>query len=311
MTSSNPNLRPAATIAIFGEVLADIFPDQRVLGGAPFNVARHLRAFGRHPVLISRTGSDALRDALLQEMAHRDMDISGIQRDADYPTGQVRVIIENGSHHFDILPDQAYDHICEESTGEIVGSLQPQLAYFGTLAQRGAPSRRAAARFLANCHCPIFLDLNLRAPWYDKATIAHALAAADIVKLNDEELAVAAGLFGFEDLPPEGQAMALQQHFSLEQLLVTCGAAGSWLLTARQQILKAAPTGSTHPIIDTVGAGDAFAAVFMLGLLHQWEAPTTLHRAGEYAAAICSRRGAAPPSADLCDLIGQDGRRIE
>jgi fructokinase len=284
------------SVVLFGEVLADVFPDQNVLGGAPFNVARHLQAFDLHPVLISRTGSDALRDALLEEMARLGMEIAGIQCDAERPTGQVQVILENDSHRFDILPDQAYDHICAEATQETLAAIRPRIAYFGTLVQRSAKSRLAAERFLQTCDCPVFLDINLREPWYDEATIASSLNAADIVKLNQDELAVVAEVFGLDHLHHEAQAMVLQQRFGLKQIVVTCGASGSWMLDERQQVTQAVPAETGHPVADTVGAGDAFAAVFILGLLSQWDAPTTLQRASDYAAAICQVRGAAPAS---------------
>jgi fructokinase len=296
---SGASLKPenlADAVVLFGEVLADVFPDQSVLGGAPFNVARHLQAFDLTPVLISRTGSDALRDALLEEMARLGMQVAGVQCDEERPTGQVQVILENGSHRFDILPDQAYDHICAEATQEALAAIRPRLAYFGTLAQRSPQSRLAVERFLQTCNCPVFLDINLREPWYDEATIATSLGAADIVKLNEDELAVVAGVFDLDHLSHEAQAMALQQRFGLQQLVVTCGASGSWLLDERQKVTRAAPAGTSQPVADTVGAGDAYAAVFILGLLSQWDAPTTLQRASDYAAAICQVRGSAPAS---------------
>src|SRR6187431_2540546 len=110
--NTKTNTKEKKVIGIFGEVLADIFPDKTVLGGAPFNVARHLQAFGLRPVLISRVGQDALHDKLLQEMHRLEMDLSGLQTDATYPTGHVKVLLtEDGNHQFDILQDQAYDHI--------------------------------------------------------------------------------------------------------------------------------------------------------------------------------------------------------
>ncbi len=300
--TANPS-PTAETVAIFGEVLADIFPEHSVLGGAPFNVARHLRTFGLRPIMISRTGGDALRDELLHEMTRMEMEIGGIQCDTAHPTGQVRVVLENGGHRFDILPDQAYDHICATSTREVLAANPPQLAYFGTLAQRSAASRQAATQFVAACACPVILDINLRAPWYDATTIADSLAAADIVKLNDEELAVVAQLLGLPGSTPEAQAAAMQQRFGLQQVLVTCGALGSWLLDDKQQVLRAIPVESHEPVVDTVGAGDAFAAVFIYGLLRGWEMPSTLQRASEYAAAICRLRGAAPPPAGSFSIL--------
>lgn len=296
MKPTSPASPTRYVVALFGEVLADIFPDQSVLGGAPFNVARHLQRFDLHPVLISRTGNDTLSTLLVQEMTQLGMDISGIQRDVEYPTGQVQVMIENDSHRFDILPNQAYDHICAASTQQTLAAFPPQLAYLGTLALRHEKSRAAAIRFLQHCNCPVFLDINLRAPWYDLDTIAFALNAADYVKLNNEELAIVAGLFDLENLPPRTQALSLQHRFGLQQVLVTCGEHGSWLLDEQQQIWEAAPVELAEPVVDTVGAGDAFAAVFMLGLLEEWDTATTLKHASEVAAALCRVRGAAAPS---------------
>jgi fructokinase len=286
------------TIAVFGEVLADVFPEQSVLGGAPFNVARHLQVFDLHPLLISRTGQDVLGEALLQEMSRLGMDTAGMQRDAGRLTGQVQVIFENGTHRFDILPDQAYDHICDAATRQTLAASRPQLAYFGTLVQRSAQSRMAAEQFLRDCECPLFLDINLRAPWYDETVLSKSLDAAHIVKLNDEELAEVASLFNLEGQGAEAQAVALQKRFDLQQILVTCGDAGSWLLDEQQQVTRVAPIKLQQPIVDTVGAGDAYAAVYMLGMLQQWSLSTTLQRASEYAAAICCIRGAAPAPAE-------------
>lgn len=282
------------SVAIFGEVLADVFPDQTVLGGAPFNVARHLQALGAHPVMISRTGMDVLGAELLADMRRLGMALSGMQQDSQRLTGQVRVSLTAAGHAFEILPDQAYDHVCPETTRRVVGDMLPELAYFGTLAQRQSSSRLAVQAMLEACACPVFLDINLRAPWYDVDVIGNSLRAADIVKLNDEELALVADLFGLASLAPEGQARALQQHFDLQQVLVTCGAAGSWLLDEVANLHRVGPALGDGPLVDTVGAGDAYAAVIMLGRLRGWGVAESMRRATTYAAAICRVRGAVP-----------------
>ena len=139
---SAPN-GPPDTVVLFGEILVDVFPDRRVLGGAPFNVARHLQAFGLHPVLISRTGNDALRDELMAGMSDLGMDTGGVQSDPVHPTGQVLVHMDEGGHSFEILPEQAYDFIDARSADEIALASRPGLFYFGTLAQRHPVSCRA------------------------------------------------------------------------------------------------------------------------------------------------------------------------
>lgn len=281
-------------VALFGEVLADIFPDQSVLGGAPFNVARHLQAFELHPVMISRTGNDALREDLLREMLRLGMDASGIQCDPVFPTGQVQVHVENGSHRFEILPNQAYDHIHAGMTHMMTMSLKPELVYFGTLAQREMESRLALDQFIADSHCLKFLDINLRSPWYDKHTIRRSLQRADIVKMNEDELDIVAHFFRIEGGTPEAKARTLLKQFALEKLLITCGEQGAWLVDSTEEIIGTGAVGTEGRLVDTVGAGDAFAAIFIIGLLCGWPAALTLQRANRFAAALCSIRGGAP-----------------
>lgn len=287
------------TVALFGEVLADIFPDQSVLGGAPFNVARHLQAFALRPVMISRTGNDALRDDLLREMDRLGMDTLGIQCDPSYPTGQVQVYMEDGGHRFEILPNQAYDHIHAGVTHMMIMSLKPSLVYFGTLAQRGMESRLALDKFLADSKCPRFLDINLRAPWYNKHTIRRSLLRSDIVKMNEDELEIVAHACKIDRRTPQLKAEALLDQFELELLLVTCGENGAWLINKQHEMFSTGPATAQQTIVDTVGAGDAFAAVFITGLLRQWELPLILQRANQFAAALCGIRGGAPQDLDF------------
>ncbi len=287
-----------STVAIFGEILVDVFPDQNVFGGAPYNVARHLQAFGLNTQIISRIGMDNLGEALMDEMIMLGLDTQGIQFDTEYPTGCVKVNLQDGNHTFEILADQAYDHINMAITQETTQSLQVNIAYFGTLALRSIESRLTAEQFLANSHCLKFLDLNLRAPWYTKEIIEFALTQADIVKMNDEELATVAALFEVLG-SPEQQAQALKQRFQLQQIIITCGALGGWLLDTDAQIVKSSDLAAPIELIDTVGAGDAYSAVFILGTLYQWDNLTIIKRASEFACAMCGVRGASAPSVDF------------
>lgn len=283
-------------IGIFGEILADIFPDETVLGGAPFNVARHLQAFGLHPVMVSRTGHDALRIQLLQEMQRLNMDVSGLQIDAIYPTGQVKVHLTDTGHRFEILPDQAYDHIHAGITHMVTLALKPDLVYFGTLAQRGIRSRLALDNFLEDGKCPRFLDINLRAPFYNKHTISRSLQRSDIVKLNEEKLAIITKYFKIEAASPYDKANKLLTEFNIKQIIVTVGAEGAWM-TNGEKVVKTNATVSQPVMIDTVGAGDAFSAACILAHSFSWDDATTLNRANQFASAICGIRGGAP--ADL------------
>lgn len=286
-------------VALFGEILADVFPDESILGGAPFNVARHLKAFGLHPVIITRTGSDALRDDLLKEMDRLGLDTSGVQRDPVYPTGRVQVHLEEGGHRFEILPDQAYDHIHAGMTHMMMLSLKPVLAYFGTLAQRGMESRLALDKFLNAAKCPRFLDINLRKSWYSKHTIRRSLLRADIVKMNEEELDIVASYFKLNGETPQKSAANLLRQFNLQQLLITCGEKGAWQINRKAEVVSAESVSLSQPIVDTVGAGDAFASILIIGLLNHWEPSVMLQRANQFASALCTVRGGAPQQLDF------------
>lgn len=295
---------------LFGEVLVDRFPDRGVLGGAPFNVARHLQGFGLHPVLISRTGNDSLRGELMATMTSLGMDRRGLQADPSHPTGQVLVHLENGSHRFEILPDQAYDFIDTEHAKRTALAVRPRLIYFGTLAQRHPVSRRALAAVLEGSDAPCFLDINLREPWYEPATLRHSLKMANILKLNNDELPRLGDLLGLEDQDDESLARRLLQAFDLSTILVTCGAAGAWLLAknGRRLTVKAE---KTVRIIDSVGAGDGFSAIFILGKFYNWPLEQTISRADAFARAICGIQGAVPKNDTFYDSFRSQWNLID
>jgi fructokinase len=312
MTQSDAFVQPASrplqpdhqrqgTVVLFGEVLADVFPDRSVLGGAPFNVACHLKAFGRHPVLITRLGEDALRDKVMNAMHEKGLDTQGVQFDTRYPTGQVKVHMAAGGHRFEILPLQAYDFIDPDAARLTLTAAQPELVYFGTLAQRNAVSRQALQGLLQAGQSTKFLDINLRTPWYDEATLRQSLQFADSVKLNDAELDELAELFALPGGTPHEQTRALMDQFDLAQVLVTRGEAGAWQMSRDGTRVEAGMSGAAINLVDTVGAGDGFASVFLLGSLSGWPVSTTLERANTFAAAICGIRGAVPEHAGFYD----------
>ncbi|MCB5188922.1 carbohydrate kinase [Methylobacillus caricis] len=286
-------------VAIFGEVLADIFPDGSVLGGAPFNVARHLHAFGLHPVMITRIGHDELGQQLLDEMTRLGMDTAGVQADPIHPTGQVKVHVEEDGHRFEILPTQAYDYINAGVTHMVTMSTKPDLVYFGTLAQRNMEARLALDNFLNYGTSPRFLDINLRDPWYDKHTVRRSLLRADIVKMNDDELGVLATMLRLPGKTALEHASAMIKRFNLDIVLVTVGAGGAWLMDQHGTVTEIKGTELPDALVDTVGAGDGFAAAYILGILKDWPKDITLQRANQFAAALCTVRGAAPKSSDF------------
>ncbi|GAB6039968.1 carbohydrate kinase family protein [Endothiovibrio diazotrophicus] len=265
---------------IFGEVLYDCFPDGNdVLGGAPFNVAWHLQGFGLRPRVVSRVGDDPLGQRVLDAMAGWGMTTEGVQRDPDHPTGQVRITMEGSSHRFEILPDQAYDFIAPD-----LPPATPSLLYHGSLAARN-PVSRTALDALKRLALPTFVDINLRAPWWDPLSVEARLAGARWVKINDEELALIEG-----DGPLAEVAQRLRGRLGCAALVVTRGDAGALIVTA-DGVIEGAPV-RVAEVVDTVGAGDAFASVVILGLHRGWELAETLARALEFGAELCRRRGA-------------------
>ena len=273
------------TIQIFGEVLFDHFPDGScVLGGAPFNVAWHLQAFGQRPCFISRIGRDQTGEAVKKAMLDWQMDVSGLQRDVEHPTGAVQVSIEGGEPSYLIVPEQAYDFI---DTGELPAGANQGLLYHGTLALRHEVSRKALLRLRQQHRGHVFMDVNLREPWWDKDQVLALVHEADWIKLNHHEL---------EALQAESSDLnsAMQQFLQehrLQGLVVTRGEEGAVALNASGEIAEVAPAQSVQ-VVDTVGAGDAFASVLMLGIHLAWPLQQTLERAQLFASSLVGCRGA-------------------
>jgi len=272
-------------IQIFGEVLFDHFPDGScVLGGAPFNVAWHLQAFGQEPCFISRVGRDQTGETVKQAMLDWQMDLSGLQRDIEHPTGAVQVSIEDGEPSYLIVPEQAYDFI---EAKELPPVQHQGLLYHGTLALRHDVSRKALLKLKQQHRGHVFMDVNLREPWWNTDDVLALVDSVDWVKLNHHELqALQANM---PDLH-SGMSHFLQQH-RLSGLVVTRGEQGAIAINAAGEVAEVAPTRSLN-IVDTVGAGDAFASVLMLGIHLDWPLLTTLDRAQAFASALVGCRGA-------------------
>jgi len=270
---------------IFGEVLYDRFPDGSVrLGGAPFNVAWHLQAFGAKPLLVSRVGDDPLGRGIRDTMLHWGMDTSGLQLDSAHLTGTVEVSITSGEPSFDIVEDRAYDFV---DAGSLPRLDRPALLYHGSLALRNPVSAAACARLLERSGAPVLLDVNLRPPWWDRQSALEAVARARWVKLNEDELRQ----LGADGTASDAAASRFLSDNGLETLIVTRGGRGAQALSAGGEQASVAPAAQVE-VVDTVGAGDAFASVFLLGLLRDWSLRVTLERAQELAAAIVGVRGA-------------------
>jgi fructokinase len=275
---------PGARPIVFGEVLFDRFPDGAVvLGGAPFNVAWNLQAFGRAPLLISRVGDDDLGRDIRSRMQRWGMDTSLLQVDPSHPTGTVDVTIEDGEPSYEIVADVAYDFI-EAADLRSIGDAA--LIYHGSLALRSAASRAAFEQLIETTGLPRFLDVNLRPPWWSAARVVALLGGARWVKLNEDELSSLAP----QSRASDTSADEFRRRFELDAVILTRGEHGALCLTDAGAHTVRPSSGDRK--VDTVGAGDAFASVVLLGLLEQWPLPTALERAQTFASAVVGLRGA-------------------
>jgi len=287
---------------VFGEVLVEDGTDAAKLGGAPFNLARHLAAFMAPPLLITRIGDDRNGALVRAEFERFVIPETGLQIDPMEETGRAVVERSGTGHRLALLPRQAYDFIDPAPAVASVAGGAYDTVYFGTLGQRGERSRLALAAVLDATPAKRFLDLNLRPGQADEALVTKALTAADIVKINEEELQA---LFQwYFQIGPDERALAteevhaacraLMDRFNLEALIVTLGHRGSVYFGADGSYLAHRDNPVPPFVIDTSGAGDAFAAIFLLGRARGWPLDLLLARANEFAGAICAVMGAVP-----------------
>ncbi|WP_455208432.1 carbohydrate kinase family protein [Kaarinaea lacus] len=293
------NIVDSTQPVIIGEVLFDCFPDgTAVLGGAPFNVAWHLQGFGLSPLMISRVGNDEHGKMVLETMRNWGMDTKGIQVDTTHATGQVTVSIDQGQPSYDIRAEQAYDYIDGDRVMEMLGSKDYSLLYHGSLLARTSQSRAMLERLVETAMLPAFVDVNLRPPWWNQESVRQTLSQASWVKLNEDELLTILEVDSDSTTGLFEHAREMLEMFDLQLLIVTQGDKGAFCVTP-QDMISGAPVVAN--VVDTVGAGDAFSAVTILGLTHGWSLATILERALEFAAAICERRGATTMDVALYD----------
>ena len=277
---------------IFGEVLFDHFPNGSVvLGGAPFNVAWHLHAFGLQPVMITRIGQDALGKRIEESMRSWGMDCSGLQKDPDHPTGTVEVLFEEGEPAYEIVDQVAYDFIDASQLPPLDGSW---LLYHGSLALRHENSAAALAALMERYSCCRFVDINLRPPWWQPGHLTQMIEGADWLKLNQAELAeICPGTGNKEEAIEKLSAMISKQ------IVLTGGEQGATVISTDDDSEYSVVPERATSVTDTVGAGDAFCSVFVAGKLLNWPLDITMQRAQAFASAIVGLRGATSQDKDF------------
>jgi len=276
---------PIPNPIMYGEVLFDCFPDgNQVLGGAPFNVAWHCQAFGLSPLLISRTGNDKLGNQILTAMQDWGMNIASIQLDNKHPTGVVDIQFYHGEPSYTIVENSAWDFIEYNPIPKLQAS---GFLYHGSLAVRNTASLNTLNHMKNNTEHQLFIDINLREPWWNINTIQQLIMNSHIIKLNERELSQI--IPGMDTT--QSQMQYLMQKYAINTLIVTRGEQGALVKTVDNTLLSKKPDTQTN-VIDTVGAGDALSSILMLGQYNNWDIETTLERAQAFASAMVGIQGA-------------------
>jgi fructokinase len=273
-------------VIIWGEVLWDRFPDGDQLGGAPANVAWHFGQAGGWARLVTRVGDDDDGRRAVEKLELL-VDTSLVQVDSERATGEVTVRLENGEPRYTLHADRAWERIA--CTDHVRAALdEAGVMIFGTLAQRKPEGLAAWREAIAATRATKVCDLNLRPTDQNAPAIAEAIEAADIIKINDRELAALHQWFGWAD-----PIAKLRQRSKL--VAVTHGAAGSTL--HGEQTIEV-PAFAATPGGDNVGCGDAYLALLVYGLTSGWDLATSGRVAARWAAAVAGVRGATPTFSD-------------
>jgi fructokinase len=288
-----------------GEVLWDLLPDGPQLGGAPANFAYQAQALGANATVITRVGNDPLGRAVRSRFQGMGLSVTGIQQDEAAPTGTVEVTLASGGiPTYVIHENAAWDHIAVSPAALACVSVAHAVC-FGSLAQRHVASRHSIQRLVSSAPATAWrvLDVNLRQDYFKPEVVEHSLELANVLKLNEHELPVIAGMFGIGG-DTRHQIQSLASRFGLQVVALTCGARGS-LLHRDGQWSQGAPVAVT--VKDTVGAGDAFTAALCLGLLRGLELGEINRAANRIAAYVCGCAGAMPElPAELRQLFKPD-----
>jgi fructokinase len=276
-------------VICFGETLWDLFPAGKVAGGAPMNVAVHLRQLGIDATMISRVGKDKNGEEILEFLRKKGVPVNGIQTDPIHSTGEVKVMLnEKGYPTYEIVENVAWDYI---QTGIETEALfeKGSVLVFGSLASRNAVSFNALRQLLPMASLRVF-DVNLRRPYYSKELVDFLLQRAEIVKMNDEELEEITGWFR----PSEDERSNMQfmrKKYGLEILIITKGEHGACAIDDRGYLYQ---KGFSVNVRDTVGSGDSFLAAFLSKYLTGESMQECLAFAGAIGAFVATREGGTP-----------------
>lgn len=277
-----------------GEILWDVFPERKVLGGAPANFAYHISQFGFNGYALSAVGNDLLGKEIFSSLEEKQLNY--LIETTDYPTGTVNVKLSNrGIPEYEICENVAWDNIPFTSATENLAK-NTDIVCFGSLAQRSDVSRTTIQAFIQtmpSSSLRIF-DVNLRLKFYTKEVIDESLKLANMMKLNDEEVLLIAELFGWSG-DEQSICQRLLYDYGLKILILTKGTSGSFVFTPKQTSFLPTPK---IKVADTVGAGDSFTAAFTAAYMQGERIEDAHQLAVEVSAYVCLQHGAMPKLAD-------------
>lgn len=271
-----------------GELLWDILPTGKKMGGAPINFAYHAAVAGAESYAISAVGNDDLGKEMIN--IFNTVDINWIIEKVDWPTGTVQIELSDGSPTYIITEGVAWDYIPFTTQMEAV-ALKADAVCFGTLAQRSEISKETIKKFLSLMSPESFriLDINLRFPFFSATIIEESIKQCNILKLNDDELAILKEIFRLNALDNKSACRWFMENYNLRELILTAGADYSMIFSTEATSYIETPK---VDVLDTVGAGDSFTGAFITSLL-SGETLEKAHKAAvDRAAAVCTVAGA-------------------
>ncbi len=276
-----------------GEVLWDVLPDGKKLGGAPANFAYHAGQFlgMDNTIAVSALGEDKLADETIEAL--REHNLNDLLPRVPYPTGTVQVQLdEQGIPTYDIKENVAWDNIpFDDDIAQIARNCRA--VCFGSLAQRNVVSRETIKKFLDATpdDCLKIFDINLRQQFYTMDILKESFQRCNILKINDEELVLIGRMFGYPGLDIENKCWLILGKYNLDMLVLTCGTNGSYVFTPGQMSFQPTPK---VKVADTVGAGDSFTGSFCAAILNGKPVAEAHRLAVEVSAYVCTQNGAMP-----------------
>ena len=282
---------PPSVVAI-GAMLWDVFPDGERLGGAPANFAVHAAALGARSTMVSCVGDDARGKTALEILSGRGVATDAVQIHAHRPTGSVDVALVDGQPTYEIVEGVAWDAITWCSELAPIAQSAHALC-FGTIDQREAQSRRAIINFLdsASPDCLCVYDINFRQHYHTDEIVRESLTRADVLKLNDEEVVLLRDYVGGEE-DVDVFLTGIRARFDLQCVILTLGEQGCWVVS-EGGICRA--EGKRQEVVNTVGAGDAFTAAYVMHLLAGAPMQICAEQANAVGGFVTTQDGGMPP----------------